>query len=117
MSQFKKLPSEQELVDRVAENWRYQYFNGGKWRTTIRGSSEETYKQLQQAKTPQDVRDLGLENWIMHWCNECGQQSGDAYQLGEDPDYESRTVVLCRSCAVAFANFVLSDGPPVKEQA
>jgi len=33
-------------------------------------------------------------------CDECGTQSYDIVQLGEPPDYESRTACICRNCLV-----------------
>lgn len=40
-------------------------------------------------------------------CSECGEQKGSVVELGDEPDYESRTAWICLDClraAVALAN-------------
>ena len=31
-------------------------------------------------------------------CNECGGEVEDLVEIGEEPDYESATAIVCKSC-------------------
>jgi len=53
-----------------------------------------------ETATPEDVsRIIGNSSWVCEkTCHECGSESWDVVQLGEEPDYESNTANICRSC-------------------
>ena len=44
---------------------------------------------------------IGNTSWTRLDCSECGNDDGAVVQLGDEPDYESRTVFVCRACANA----------------
>ena len=42
---------------------------------------------------------IGNSSWTMTpRCDECGSEEVPVVQVGEEPDYESNTAILCESC-------------------
>lgn len=41
---------------------------------------------------------IGNDSWTKLCCDECKGTTTWAIQLGEEPDYESNTALLCRAC-------------------
>lgn len=42
---------------------------------------------------------IGNSSWTQTKCDECKSDEGvDVVQLGEEPDYESSTATICKSC-------------------
>lgn len=99
-----------EQIAAVAGRWKRQYFVGGTWRTTRTGSSEHIYQglvALPATATAADVAAIiGNSSWVGHQCNECGEGADVAFQLGQEPDYESHTVTVCAVCAKVYAEFI-----------
>jgi hypothetical protein len=62
---------------------------------------------LPETATAKDVeRIIGNDSWVGHRCVECRQYGCEFFQLGQEPDYESETVVVCPSCALKIADFI-----------
>jgi len=86
----------------VAEKWKRQYFSKGRWGTVFTGDTEQIYAglvALPASATPDDVKAvIGTHGWVTFVCDGCGTDALTAIQLGDPPDYESRTVTLCLPC-------------------
>lgn len=54
----------------------------------------------QETATAADVAEIiGNSSWACERpCNECGQETWSAVEIGEPPDYESATAVVCGAC-------------------
>ena len=97
------LITERTKVRTVADRWRSQYSDGGpeydrEGKIQIRLDALDT-----ETATAADVEKLiGNSSWC--WpstCDECGDTTYVAVMVGEEPDYESRTAVLCPGCVSA----------------
>jgi hypothetical protein len=111
------LTTQRDLIRAVAERWRRQYepFNHEIPLFSVRNGyiQERTKMQIaemldaldKETATPPDVADIiGNESWTRMTCDECGQDTDALLTVGQDPDYESCTASLCRSCTEkAFA--------------
>lgn len=97
-----RLGDERAQIATVAERWKSQYYAEGKWGRTIHGPAEDIYvglAALAPDATAQDVKAIiGNSSWIGYACNGCDAQPSVAWQIGDEPDYESHTVVLCPEC-------------------
>lgn len=106
VSVLKRLENEREQVASVARRWKAQYFHGGKWSFTNSGASSGVYERLVALPSDATASDvaaiIGNDSWIGHRCDGCGKTSLDAWQIGDEPDYESHTVTLCRRCMDAL---------------
>lgn len=97
----------------VAERWKNQYENQGKWGAVLGGVSSLTIYQrlskLTRESTPADVaRIIGNDGWTGYRCDECGEHVETAVQLGAPPDYGSNTATLCVSCVRKLCDVVNS---------
>ncbi len=101
-----KLLDERTQVREVARRWKDQYFQYGKWylwSNRPASYAEDMYKRLcaldVETATAADVERCGLRGWISPQpCHECRYEGWDVVQLGEEPDYDSATARVCRSC-------------------
>ncbi len=48
-------------------------------------------------------RIIGNKSWTRTMCTRCRTDSREVVEVGEPPDYESATVILCRECAAKTA--------------
>ncbi len=111
---IKLLDDERAQVAAVAERWKASYHRYGKWTTMFTAkNAEEVYDQLAAlplTATAKDVAEIiGNSSWIGHHCDECQAKVFVAFQIGEEPDYESRTVVVCTDCARKYANYIINE--------
>lgn len=96
-----KLITERTLIREMAERWATQYPRG---KSEPGSSSQRIYKKLlaldKEKATAKDVADIvGNDSWTRVCdCSECGTTPQVIVQVGEEPDYESRTAYLCPSC-------------------
>lgn len=57
--------------------------------------------------TPDDVAAImGNNSWTDIHCNECKQIVPSAVQIGEEPDYESYTAIVCLQCLGKAASLI-----------
>lgn len=103
-----ELITKRQLINSVAARWKRQYFHGPKgWAITAGGKSDDRYKRLKDL--PQDATEdqvmgiIGNDSWTRIVCDECERSVDSAVQLGEPPDYESATAVVCLDCLKAAA--------------
>lgn len=118
-----KLITQRDQIRTVAARWKEQYcrraFSPAAnavidfWsRTYLHHSTEEIYNKLValdgETATPADIAAIiGNDTWvrISHQCSECCACPSDAIlHVGEEPDFDSATVYLCRDCAAKVAN-------------
>jgi hypothetical protein len=112
-----KLLNERAQVREVAALWKSRYFKRGKWTDTLRGSSEETYKRLlaldPETATAADVKGVVGTSWCApSTCNECGAESWDVVQLGQEPDHDASTAWICVACLRKAVALVESEARP-----
>lgn len=84
----------------VAAAWREAYPEPVE---TFDGPSEDIAKALAaldpEVATHEEVEAIiGNPTWTRQRCDECGQAADRCVRLGEEPDRESATVYICRSC-------------------
>lgn len=107
-----KLTTQRDTIRAVASRWRQQYepFTDDRpmfsWRTGVT-SPPLNKKQIAEnlddldgeTATPEDVAAIiGNESWTRLTCDECGKDTDAVLTVGQEPDYESHTASLCRSC-------------------
>jgi len=93
-----KLITERTQLCDVATRWREQYPGN---RTDDKGEIAKKLDALDgETATAEDVAAIiGNNSWCApSKCNECGAVVAVAVQVGEEPDYESRTATLCFVC-------------------
>jgi len=97
-----KFFSERELIRSVAERW-------GNLKGMDRKINGKTFfeilKELKaldvETVTVKDVNEImgnNYNNWCKITCDECGKDVEAAVQIGEEPDYESSTAMICIPC-------------------
>lgn len=98
------LRREQVCAD-VADRWRDTHFKDTGWDTSFGEMRRECIHEALQglcAATPSSRAAIdaaiGNESWTPIRCDECSQDAEVAVEVGEPPDYESSTVVLCVPC-------------------
>jgi len=103
-----KIITQRDCILRVCDRWKDQYTPFDKHSP----NKLEIFKQLQQLNletcSAKDVADIiGNSSWTTLQCDECGQETDWVLRVGEEPGWESRTAILCKSCvgkAVAKLN-------------
>lgn len=99
-----RIKSRAFLAAHAAEAWRRQYaaaienqhalFTGDAKRVAI----YDALRALGPTPDPDEVdRIIGNNSWTSNHCDECGAPA-DTVQVGQPPDYESRTADLCEPC-------------------
>jgi hypothetical protein len=96
-----ELLNERNQVRTVARRWHCQYgagtYGGDKRRRMV--GAELAALDVETA-TAADVAELvGNGSWVCkNICHECGADTWDAVQVGQAPDYESSTAIICGDC-------------------
>ena len=96
-----ELRTERARIKEVAEMWDATY--RPEFRPTNNGSSKAVSMKLHALNLDRVTagtvnKIIGNDSWTKTHCNECESYTGWAIELGEPPDYESRTATLCRAC-------------------
>lgn len=81
----------------VAEAWRRQYGNAGGLHPGVRERLDALDKENATATDVSAI--IGNSSWTDIRCNECGTYVERAVQVGEPPDWESATALICERCA------------------
>ena len=110
LSFVKRLAGERDQIATVAARWRTQYPRGSKiYKTESTDAMHEQLLALPVDATAKDVAAIiRNDGWIGYRCNGCHTIALRAFQIGEEPDCASN-VVLCETCALALARFILAD--------
>lgn len=104
-----KIITHRLLIQNVARRWRETYFSNGEWKYD--SGKSDIYKKLatllKDKATAKEVNDIiGNESWTRITCNECRKDTDWVMRLGEEPDYESETACLCKSCIQKAASLM-----------
>lgn len=87
-------------AEKAADAWEraYKYDRDGK---------AAKIRALGNHPDPDAVNEIiGNQSWTRCLCNECNRDVEAVVQLGQEPDYESRTAWICRDCIkLALAAF------------
>jgi hypothetical protein len=97
------LVTKRDLIKNVANRWREQYpeVNSGKHSRFV-----QTYRDLLALDLGTCTADevdavIGNSSWTRNECQSCGDDVDAAVIVGQEPDYESATARLCKSCLQA----------------
>ena len=92
-----KLITRQTLANAACERWAEQY-PAERWPDKQRVL--ERLIELGDNCNPDEVdRIIANGSWTRTQCYECNDDNGvDVIQLGQEPDYESMTTDICKSC-------------------
>src|SRR5687767_5398271 len=96
------LITERDKIRGVAQAWRNQYLYNGRWRRED-NDKRVIYERLcrlnPETATADDVtKIIGNSSWTAINCNNCDECVTRAVQLGDEPDYESATAIVCGPC-------------------
>ena len=96
-----KLLSERNQVREVARRFRAQYpagtYGGDRRKRNVAAELEALDTETATAEQVAEI--IGNSSWVgASTCHECGVDTWDAVQLGQEPDYESSTANICKSC-------------------
>lgn len=99
----------------VADRWQAQYYKrrNGEWVDADKKATWERLVALDKLKaTTEDVVAIvGNGSWTRTACDECGADVDAVVQLGQEPDYESSTAMVCEACLRSALDRILyADG-------
>ncbi len=94
-----KIINERNQIRDVASRWREQY---GQRKAAI---SERLDALDGETATAADVEAIiGNRSWTsVQACDECKREAAAVVEIGQEPDYESRTAYICLDCINAAA--------------
>lgn len=98
----------------VAESWRGRYKKGAKTRYHDCNETYASLKALGETPNPDEVDCIiGNTSWTrVEECTQCGKEDAPfVVQVGDEPDYESRTAWLCPDCIKALYEFAFKEPP------
>ena len=83
-----------EVIKEIPDRWRCQYREnqGDKYQIWLRLKAEENLTEEKAEEL------IGNNSWSRLDCDECGERADAVVQLGQEPDYESRTACICLDC-------------------
>lgn len=97
-----RLITKDEIVRSTAERWKRQYWRESHWTETMMGSSKDIYRKLdelgQEINAEQIAEIIGNKSWTELQCHQCGKDVKAVVEVGQEPDYESHTALLCIDC-------------------
>ena len=103
-----KIITRQSLAEAAKDSWFNQYRSeikyGSAKPTLAPNGCADVYNNLCAIEdvTPEKVNDIiGNDSWTKVSCDQCGKFVDAIIELGEESDYESRTVHICFDCMVA----------------
>lgn len=92
------LITERDKIRGVADAWDKQY-TGWQHDAQKMAIGRELRKLDKETATAADVeRIIGNDSWTQQECDECKQAVKAVVQVGDEPYYESNTVLLCVHC-------------------
>lgn len=91
--------SPKALAATAALRWRAAYLRGDVWYSPKMKDLYDRLVALGAAPNPADVNAaIGNDSWTRMPCSETGCDEVAAVEVGQEPDYESRTAYLCADC-------------------
>jgi hypothetical protein len=92
-----KVIKKADIIKSVSETWKRTYYNlfQGTWKEVRRGSSEDYYKRLLDAKTEEEINTIiGNDLWTRNDCDECQKDQNMTIEY----NVEEYTFNLCEDC-------------------
>jgi len=119
MSNPPRLLTRRPLIQSVAARWRQQYYRSGAW-GGYTGDARLIYEKLSalnlDSATRQEVDDIiGNSSWTVIQCGGCQRDVEVAAEVGELPDWESATVILCAECIALAGKVVRAVARPLRK--
>jgi hypothetical protein len=97
-----ELLDERSQVKAAIQRWIAKYGMDKTYGADKRGrkvGAELAELDAETATAEQVGEIIGNRSWACpRSCDECGQETWQLVQLGEEPDYESRTASICSDC-------------------
>lgn len=101
-----KVLIQRELILQVVGRWKAQYpidyqFGTGRSSDAILSELKNLDLSTCSASEVDRIIECGSERcsgWVSFNCNECNSYKDWVVQVGDEPDYDSATVQLCREC-------------------
>jgi hypothetical protein len=108
-----KLLDERTQVREVSGSW-YRQYGEGTYPTDNRGrmvGKELAALDPETATAEQIAEIIGNDFWVSpSKCHECGSEGWYVVQIGEEPNYESRTANICADCLRKALALIQSHG-------
>jgi hypothetical protein len=98
-----KVITERDMILDVVKRWEEQY-SGESHPTKQRILAKLKKLDLTQTTAKQIESIIGNDSWTVQICTECRKKVPIIIQLGEKPDWESKTVYLCENCLTLAYN-------------
>ena len=98
-----------QLALKATDRWYSQYFKNGNWARHGNDKREiyENLEKLGENPTPKQVNEtIGNDSWTRLRCHECKEHVDLVVEVGEEPDYESSTANLCKSCLTSLYELI-----------
>jgi hypothetical protein len=93
-----KIITQRDLIKGIPAWWRETYASGKYGQDKIQIMKLLDTLDVETA-TVKDISDIiGNDSWTSRSCDECQMDVDVVIQLGQEPDYESNTVEICRNC-------------------
>lgn len=93
-----KLLTTRGLIRTVAERWEEQYCDTAPLPDKMDILHRLRAIDKDKAATEDVKAIIGNDSWTRIECDECKRSVPVAVQLGDEPDYESHTVIVCVGC-------------------
>lgn len=98
---------ERNMVRDVAARWRSIYGSGQYGNDKLEILQRLEALDPETATAEQVAAIIGNNTWAgPEACSECGIESWGVVQLGEEPDYESQTTLICRACLLEAVRLI-----------
>ncbi len=91
------LITQRMVIRELAKRWRKQYPNGG-YHDFKHVQGELDKLDLETVSAQEVNRLIGNDSWTSLTCDACDKEVLAVVQVGQEPDYESRTASLCAEC-------------------
>ena len=94
-----KLITERSLIRCVAARWDAQYPSGSRSAEQAAISNALRGLDVERASAEEVAAIIGNDSWTrIPRCDECGAKGVPVVEIGQEPDYESRTAWICARC-------------------
>jgi len=92
-----RLITQRGLIQEVVKRWEQQYPERTGEKAEIRKKLKALNLKTATAEAIEKI--IGNHSWTTIICDECGRDTDQAVEVGQEPDYESATAILCTDCA------------------
>lgn len=104
------------LAKSCADRYKEKYHRGGNdWFNQINTDSRKVYFQILKlglSPTPEQIKEIIGRDWCRVTCDECEKTVDAVMQLGQPPDYESKTACVCLDCLQKAVSVITTEPTP-----